>query len=140
MLPPKKGADMKIHVKYFPRWSEGRLAPAEWLDSIYDDRYTEAYDDAQLYADEVSVPGSMGDDWQSAFDNALDINVSHVNAEDERRRHKIYFADEGICSCCNHQCGMSFPWEYGYHNSYLDTVGECEACYIGLCECVEDHA
>lgn len=131
---------MRINVKYFGRDAEGRKAPSWWLNKVFDDAMEYAADAAEAYANEASNPNDMGDDWQAAYNKAYDEEYKEALARVENMQKKIYFQEEGICSCCEQQCGASYPWEDTFHSAHYDMVGECEGCYVGLCECIEDHA
>lgn len=133
---------MHIHVKYFKRCVEGRKAPEDWLRRIQEDEMTNAYEMAHQEANERSDPNDMGDDWDAAFDDALEYYTGPLDAFDEQRRKKIFFQEEDVCGCCKKQLGATYPWEHDeyYTNTYYNCFGECEACVVGCCDIIEDHA
>lgn len=133
---------MKIHVKYFERCSEGCKAPGYWLSQLQDEEFDNIYDEAWTEASEVSNPNDMGDDWDVAFDEAYNRRAKELAKLDEHRRKKIYFQHEDVCDCCQRQLDATYPWERDkyYHDSFYNLYGECEACVVGCCDIIEDHA
>lgn len=134
---------MKIKVKYFGRRIEGRKAPEEWLHEVEQMAYKNANERANGAADQLVPNPKLPEEWFDVYCKLSDEYDEQVEKEVAMDKKRIFFQDEDICGCCEQQVGAVYPWDREEEHSrpsYYNYYGDCEACVLGCCECIEDHA